>query len=243
MKKIIAIIFTVLALASFLSVQIYAQDTETTTTMTTQEQASGAEESEGTKIYIGGAILSVPEYFEEKMLPTLISAGTLLLGGLAMLVPFLQKNAKYNRLQGLYTKSMEELEKYSELLKNTDVSQFKAEQEEIISKYLKGSNENVAKLEARIELLYAQMEAKIELLSAQVDALIRGAQNAWSQSPAAVACLTASPSESVVRKQRDQIKALEQYITEYKGEEATAIISKLEECSDASETEQTETEG
>ena len=101
----------------------------------------------------------------------------------------------------------------------------------------------MAKLEARIELLYAQMEAKIELLSAQIDALIRGAQNAWSQSPAAVACLTASPSESVVRKQRDQIKALEQYITEYKGEEATAIISKLEECSDASETEQTETEG
>lgn len=239
MKKVIAIIFTILAMTSFLSVQIYAQDTETTTTMTTQEQASGAEEPEGTEIDIGGAILSVTEYFEEKILPILISAGTVLLGGLAMLVPFLQKNAKYNRLQGLYTKSMEELEKYSELLKNTDVSQFKAALEEILSKDLKGSierlgldNENVAK-----------MEAKIELLSAQIDALIRGAQNAWSQSSAAVACLTASPSESVVRKQRDQIKALEQYITEYKGEEATAIISKLEECSDASETEQTETEG
>lgn len=239
MKKIIAIIFTVLALASFLSVQIYAQDTETATTMTTQEQASGAEESEGTEIDIGGAILSVTEYFEEKILPILISAGTVLLGGLAMLVPFLQKNAKYNRLQGLYTKSMEELEKYSELLKNTDVSQFKAALEEILSKDLKGSierlgldNENVAK-----------MEAKIELLSAQIDALIRGAQNAWSQSSAAVACLTASPSESVVRKQRDQIKALEQYITEYKGEEATAIISKLKECSYEAETEQTETEG
>lgn len=239
MKKIIAIIFTVLALASFMTVQIYAQDTAAAEAEETTESPIEKEESEGTEIDIGGAILSVTEYFEEKILPILISAGTVLLGGLAMLVPFLQKNAKYNRLQGLYTKSMEELEKYSELLKNTDVSQFKAALEEILSKDLKGSierlgldNENVAK-----------MEAKIELLSAQIDALIRGAQNAWSQSSAAVACLTASPSESVVRKQRDQIKALEQYITEYKGEEATAIISKLEECSYAAETEQTETEG
>ena len=45
--------------------------------------------------------------------------------------------------------------------------------------------------------------------------------------PAAVACLSEAPTEYAVKKQSMELKALEDYIREIKGEEAEAIITEL----------------
>ena len=74
---------------------------------------------------------------------------------------------------------------------------------------------------------YAEIKAQIDTISAQLNALINGATNAWRSSESAVACLAASPTQTVVEQQAAEIKALEDYIRETKGDEADKIISDV----------------
>ena len=165
----------------------------------------------------------ISQFFEEKILPLIISAGSAFLMFLGAITPALKNSGKYKRLQGIYSATKAENAKYVELLLGTDIEKFKETVESILTDDLK---KKIAEL-GNFEPKFDEMSAKMELLFAQMQAMKEGAINAWAQSPAAVAALTASPTESAVLRLVQQNKAFEGYIKEQKGDEAAKIIAEL----------------
>ena len=165
----------------------------------------------------------ISQFFEEKILPLIISAGSAFLMFLGAITPALKNSGKYKRLQGIYSATKAENAKYVELLQGTDIEKFKETIESILTDDLK---KKIAEL-GNFEPKFDEMSAKMELLFAQMQSMKEGAINAWAQSPAAVAALTASPTESAVLKLVQQNKAFEGYIKEQKGDEAAKIIAEL----------------
>ncbi len=165
----------------------------------------------------------VSQLFEEKILPFLISAGSAFVMFIGAIVPAIKSSGKFKRLQGIYSATKAENAKYAELLQGTDLDKFKDTIENILTGDLKKKIAELGNFQPQFDEIYA----KLELLFAQMQSMKEGALNAWAQSPAAVAALTASPTESAVLKLVQQNKALEGYIKDQKGEEAEKIIAEL----------------
>lgn len=165
----------------------------------------------------------ITAYFNDTVLPLIISAATTLIAALPFIIPVIKKNAKYNKLQAFYSRACDEITRLEEFVKSNDVENFKSKIAEAMSEELTKAVTSL-KIESGV---YADIVSKIETLSAQMNALSRGAANAWAQSPGAVACLSEAPTEYAVKKQSMELKALEDYIREIKGEEAEAIITEL----------------
>jgi hypothetical protein len=193
-----------------------ADDGSTPSVDTEENQTPTDEEFEG-----DGFIIS--QFFEEKILPLLISAGSALVMLVGSLIPYIKKSGKLKRLQGIYTATKAENAKYAELLASVDFDKFKEAIETVLTDDLKKKIAELGNYDGRFE----NMEAKLEILLAQLQAMRDGAMNAWAQSPAAVAALSVSPTETAVRKLAQQNAAFEKYIKAQKGEEADAIISEL----------------
>lgn len=174
-------------------------------------------ESTGETTYI------ISQFFEEKILPLIISAGSAFVMFIGAIVPAIKNAGKFKRLQGIYAATKAENEKFAELLKSTDIAKFKETIENLLTGDLKKKIAELGNFQPQFDEIYA----KLELLFAQMQAMKEGALNAWAQSPAAVAALTSSPTESAVLKLVQHNKALEGYIKEQKGEEAEKIIAEL----------------
>lgn len=172
---------------------------------------------------LGNTVMEISEFFNNRILPFIISAASTFLGLLIVAVPYIKKAGKLNRLQGLYKSIKTENDRLCSLLETTDVDKLKSTLEDIMTEDLKKAIKNV-----KIDNEYlADVASQLRMLSAQMDAIINGATNAWAQSPAAVACLTSAPTETALKKSVSDVKALEDYIRETKGEEAEEIISRL----------------
>lgn len=205
MKKLFAVFLIILVLVC-LSVPVMAEETET---------VPPVEETEGQKFDA--------EFFNNTVMPLLVSVGSSVVGLLAVFAPYLKKSAKFNKLHGIYLKQKEENETLQGLLNATDINQFKDAVYQVLT-------EDVRKALANVKIdnaLVADIIAQMDLMREQIQTLIRGATNAWAQSPAAVACLASSPTESAVRKQAIYITNLEDYIKQSKGEEAEALLADL----------------
>ena len=169
------------------------------------------------------AILTESDYFTKNILPLVISAGSALLMGIGALLPYLKKNAKYKQLLGLYKGLQAKTDELTKAIQDGDPEKLK----EVLSAAL---GTEFAKIIESLKIdkkTYAEIKAQIDTISAQLNALINGATNAWRSSESAVACLAASPTQTVVEQQAAEIKALEDYIRETKGDEADKIISDV----------------
>ena len=190
------------------------------------ETATDGEKTEDTNEDITSrikAILNESDYFTKNRLPLVISAGSALLMGIGALLPYLKKNAKYKQLLGLYKGLQAKTDELTKAIQEGDPEKLK----EVLSAAL---GTEFAKILESLKIdkkTYAEIKAQIDTISAQLNALINGATNAWRGSESAVACLAASPTQTVVEKQEAEIKALEDYIRETKGDEADKIISDV----------------
>ena len=190
------------------------------------ETATDGEKTEDTNEDITSrikAILNESDYFTKNILPLVISAGSALLMGIGALLPYLKKNAKYKQLLGLYKGLQAKTDELTKAIQEGDPEKLK----EVLSAAL---GTEFAKILESLKIdkkTYAEIKAQIDTISAQLNALINGATNAWRGSESAVACLAASPTQTVVEKQEAEIKALEDYIRETKGDEADKIISDV----------------
>lgn len=227
MKRII-ILLTSLLLFFSLGIVCFAQDEETpeieevtaTSTETVQKEANSAPQNaeEGK---------SLSEYFNTMILPLLTSWGASAISFIALLVPFIRKNGKYNQLKGLYSSLMKEFSDLKDKYKDLSPESFTENCLPLITAAVRDTVIKELKLDPAA---HANVISKLDLLTAKTESLVRGATNAWAQSPAAVACLASSPTESVVIKQAAYIKSLEDKIREIKGEEAEATLNKLKEA-------------
>lgn len=169
------------------------------------------------------AILSESDYFTKNILPLVISAGSALLMGIGALLPYLKKNAKYKQLLGLYKGLQAKTDELTKAIKEGDPDKLK----EALTAALGTEFTKVLESLKIDKKTYAEIKAQIDTISAQLTALINGATNAWRGSETAVACLTATPTQSAVEKQAAEIKALEDYIRETKGDEADKVITEI----------------
>lgn len=190
------------------------------------ETATDGEKTEDTNEDITSrikAILNESDYFTKNILPLVISAGSALLMGIGALLPYLKKNAKYKQLLGLYKGLQAKTDELTKAIQEGNPEKLK----EVLSAAL---GTEFAKIIESLKIdkkTYAEVKAQIDTISAQLNALINGATNAWRGSESAVACLAASPTQTVVEQQEAEIKALEDYIRETKGDEADKIISDV----------------
>lgn len=169
------------------------------------------------------AILNESDYFTKNILPLVISAGSALLMGIGALLPYLKKNAKYKQLLGLYKGLQAKTDELTKAIQEGDPDKLK----EALTAALGTEFTKVLESLKIDKKTYAEIKAQIDTISAQLTALINGATNAWRGSESAVACLTATPTQSAVEKQAAEIKALEDYIRETKGDEADKVITEI----------------
>lgn len=169
------------------------------------------------------AILNESDYFTKNILPLVISAGSALLMGVGALLPYLKKNAKYKQLLGLYKGLQAKTDELTKAIQEGDPDKLK----EALTAALGTEFAKVLESLKIDKKTYAEIKAQIDTISAQLTALINGATNAWRGSESAVACLTATPTQSAVEKQAAEIKALEDYIRETKGDEADKVITDI----------------
>lgn len=169
------------------------------------------------------AILNESDYFTKNVLPLVISAGSALLMGVGALLPYLKKNAKYRQLLGLYKGLQSKTDELTKAIEDGSPEKLK----DALSAALGVEFSKILESLKIDKKTYAEIKAQIETVSAQLTALINGATNAWRGSETAVACLTATPTQSAVEKQAAENKALEDYIRETKGDEADKIITDI----------------
>ena len=191
--------------------------------LTLTVSATEATEEGGTTVDVAGTEITLSEFFEEKILPALVSVGTTLIMGIPLLLPYITKSQKFKQLQGLYTKTVAENKNVQELLKCVDLENMQVILKKAVDEKLDGVLADIKDDNAAAK----ESVAMVKLLSAQVDALVKGATNAWAQSPAAVACLTASPTENTVKQLSAENQALQSYIRGQKGAEAEAVIAEI----------------
>lgn len=196
MKRIFAVLCLILVLASAFTLPVYAAENTFTTT----------------------------EFFNDKVLPLLISAVCTLFAGLLVIAPALKASGKFKQIAAVYNKLKEENATLAKLLESTDVAQFKSALEELLTDDLKKAIANIHIDNAAL----AELRTQYDGLTERVQALINAATNVWAQNPGAVACLTNAPDASALRAANEKIAALEAYIRAEKGEEAERIIAETE---------------
>ena len=209
MKKRIFAIFALLILAVCLSLPVFATDTYT-----------GAPSEDFNFI----------DFFNEEVRPALISVALSLGASAAVAVPFVKNIGKYKSLVSAYVAQKAENNDLKGLVSElqatvsaVDIVKFKDE----ITKAFTEAYQKAVDSSRLNNALLAEFSERQNVVDAKIQALLAGATNAWAQSPSAVACLTALPNETVLRKQAEQIHALESYIRDVKGSEAEAIIADL----------------
>lgn len=230
MKKKIFAILCALLVACLFVVPVSAEEGETPPVTEGDGETTPATEGGENPPEVGEdppAAETFSAFFNERILPIIISAATLSCGALVLVGPYISKAVKFKQLQGIYTKLNEENESLQHLLNATDVAAFSAALKELLATIIPPDfTETMEKVKAD-QSKVVELRAQIELLAAQIDALVRGAQNAWAQSPGAMAALTAAPTAEAVRKLEAENAALTAYIRDQKQGEADTIIENV----------------
>ncbi len=203
MKKIFAIVFILALMCCVFTVPAFAEEVFSETTENT---------------------FTTTEFFNEKVLPFIVSVGTTIGSGMLLIAPYLKTSGQLKQAKALYAKIKEENETLKTLLESTDVNKFKETLETILTEDLKKAIQNISLDNNAL----ADLRAKYETLAEMMQALMNAATNVWAQSPAAVACLTNAPDAAALRVAYERVAALENYIREEKGAEAEKIIAIVE---------------
>lgn len=235
MKKLASLLLALIAMLSLLCVPVRADEMDDTgaeppASSVTEEPATDEPEDppSATPDETGaGWLEELQANFNDEAIPFLLSSAYLLIGLAMVIVPYISKSAKFKQVQALYTQASADAVQLRQMLANTDLASLRDMMAEALDKALPDDLAERIDRAAGAEAM-AALHASVELLRSQVNALIRGAQNAWGQSPAAVACLTEAPSEEAVKELAGKVDALEGYIRNAKGDEAQAIIDELE---------------
>jgi hypothetical protein len=173
-------------------------------------------------------IESAGQYFEQKILPWLISSIVSLVLGVIMLLPTIKDKIKYKALKEKYNVTCDERDGYKNQVGVLSKDTVKAIVLEVFGETLKESI--LPQLEKfKIENnVVSDVKTELDTISAKIDAFIKGATNAWSTVPEAVSALTEAPEKIVLQQLENRKLSLENYIREIKGEEAEKIIAELE---------------
>jgi uncharacterized protein YnzC (UPF0291/DUF896 family) len=154
----------------------------------------------------------------EEQLPVIISTIAALFG----IVVGVVSKIKENIAKVFFTKEKEKNAVLVTALDKQSVETLRAELIPIIQTSLA---EEVEKLEIT-DAVYADMKAENKLILAALSSLIRGATNAWAQSPAAVAELTKTADDVAVHNLSLQVVALEKLLYAKYGADAKELIEK-----------------
>ena len=227
MKKKLFAILCALLVACLFVVPVSAEEGETPPATEGEGETPPATEGGENPTEGGETDETFSAFFNERILPIIISAATLACGALVLVGPYISKAVKFKQLQGIYTKLNEENESLQHLLNATDVAAFSAALKELLATIIPPDfTETMEKVKAD-QSKVVELRAQVEILSEQIAALVRGAQNAWAQSPGAMAALTAAPTAEAVRKLEAENAALTAYIREQKQGEADTIIENV----------------
>lgn len=173
-------------------------------------------------------IESAGQYFEQKILPWLISSIVSLVLGVIMLLPTIKDKIKYKALKEKYNVTCDERDGYKNQVGALSKDTIKTIILEVLGETF--NSEIVPQLQKfKIdESVVADVKTELDTMNAKIDAFIKGATNAWSTVPEAVSALTEAPEKIVLQQLENRKLALENYIREIKGEEAEKIIAELE---------------
>lgn len=207
MRKIFAIVFAIALMMCVFTVPAFAEEVVGETVEETVENT-----------------FTTTEFFNEKVLPFIVSSGSAILSGLLLVAPYLKNAGQLKQVKALYVKIKEENDTLKSLLESTDVNEFKSALETILTEDLKKAIQNISLDNNAL----ADLRAKYETLTEMMQALMNAATNVWAQSPAAVACLTNAPDAAALRTAYERVAALENYIRDEKGAEADKIIAEIE---------------
>ena len=214
MRKKILVVFLIVVLSIFLCCSVSA---------------------EGSTIEQSPEEFNLTDFFNEEIRPALFSVVLALGAALPVFIAFVKKIGQYKSLVSAYAAKKAEnndlkglVAELQSTISAVDISKFKEE----ITKAFTEAYQKAVDSSRMNNALLAEFTEKQNVLDAKLQALLAGATNAWAQSPAAVACLTALPNETVLRKQAEQIHALEGYIRDVKGSEAETIIADLKGVQD-----------
>ena len=173
-------------------------------------------------------IESAGEYFEQKILPWLISSIVALVLGVLTLLPSIKDKIKYKALKEKYNVTCDERDNYKNQIGALSAGTLKEIVLDVLGEVLK--TEVLPELQKfKIDNnVVADVKTELDTMGAKIDAFIKGATNAWSTVPEAVSALSQAPEKVVLQQLENRKLALENYIREIKGEEAEKIIADLE---------------
>lgn len=154
----------------------------------------------------------------EEQIPLISSITAALIGAVLAIV----NKIKLHTVSAFFTKEKEKTAALTSALDKQSVETLRAELIPIIRTAL---TEEIEKLEIT-DAVYADMKAENKLILAALSSLIRGATNAWAQSPAAVAELTKTADDVAVHNLSLQVVALEKLLYAKYGADAKELIEK-----------------
>ena len=168
-------------------------------------------------------------YFKQTILPIIASAlATLIITALFLFVPYMRNRARRKQVEGYAQALQEEKENLTTLLKATDAPAIKQALASLYGDYIEKFMTQFKTEFGPYLQTFASMKTTIDTEYAQIKALVSAATLAWSSRPEVTALLTESPEKSTLDKKTEEIEALRAYIKQIKGDEADAIIKKLE---------------
>ena len=173
-------------------------------------------------------IESAGEYFEQKILPWLISSIVALVLGVLTLLPTIKDKIKYRVLKEKYNVTCDERDNYKNQIGALSAGTLKNIVLEVVGETF--NSEIIPQLQKfKIDnSVVGDIKTELDTMNAKIDAFIKGATNAWATVPDAVSALTEAPEKVVLQQLENRKLALENYIREIKGEEAEKIIAELE---------------
>lgn len=228
-KKILVLIVSLLLVCGVVGVFTRAEEVDATESVadgSTEEEVPSIEEEppvdeipsvEEVESEVEQRLKVVLAWLEEQ-LPVIISTIAALFGIVAATV----NKIKEHTAKVFFTKEKEKNAALATALDKQSVESLRAELIPIIQTALA---EEVEKLEIT-DAVYADMKAENKLILAALSSLIRGATNAWAQSPAAVAELTKTADDVAVHNLSLQVVALEKLLYAKYGADAKELIEK-----------------
>lgn len=228
MKKILLLIIATLCLTVLCgtTVTAFAETTEPTVTQDEidtiidklEELSDSGELTAQLQQYLNKYENEDIQFFNQKILPIIISCGVLLLGGLVMVFPSIKKNSKYNKLVGYVTALEDKLKAYE----TTSETESQARQN-----FLTAFTEKADKVALDMNL-FAKISRLEEENQAELEKIVSCLLHIVSEDADAVKLLTQTSSQKALEKDEKIIEQLKNVIRKISGETADDLINQAE---------------
>ena len=169
------------------------------------------------------------DFFNETILPLLISAGSVLLLVIGFIAPYIKKSNAYKALNTAYKAVKVQLKNQEEILNNLDTETLKKAIAESVGA---GMADLFAKFEEAIkkELQFdnkalAEIYGGQELIKAMVGKFMEAARIVWAEADGAVTVLSEAPTQASVQKLALENKLLQEQIRGLASASADEIIA------------------